>query len=215
MLIRNHYAQRIIFSVSVIGFITLLIAFFMHNPFLSMLDNLTAQLTFEFLPKKWHPLLNSFFFFSHCFGVLLVIFLLCFFLWGFKYKIPAFWILATSVISGILVHFLNLLLRTENFGHTMQMPTYGIFWATLIYSYMVIFVIPAIQKFRNRLLSELMLLISWFLIFIATIFQDNTQFSGMLAGILFALICLETFEILYVKQAPFYAKMNGFKNSWY
>lgn len=215
MLIRNYHAQRWLLALSSLSFIGLVWAVFSHDALLSVLDNLTAQLQLTMLPNWLHYFLSFIFFFSHSWGSCLVIFLLAFFLWGFKFKIPAFWLMTTSIISGILLHIVDFILPVTNFNHAMQFPAFGIFWATLIYTFVASFVGPEIQSIWRRSTLHLVMLMMWCLVFLANLFQPDVQFSGVIAGWLFAIIVLELFEHFYVQYAPTLAKMNGFYGSWY
>ncbi|MBM7617805.1 hypothetical protein JOC36_001382 [Weissella uvarum] len=215
MLIRNTHAQKILFGLSLIACIGLIILTLLHAPFIAMLDNLSAQLHMSQLPHSIQLIWHLVAFFNQGFGALFVIFCLAYFLWGFKYKLPAFWVVCTSLFGGLSLHLLDWLIPATHLHQAVQFPAFAIFWASLIYSFFNIFILPELNHFFSRIGLQCLLCMIWLFIFIGSLFQTHVLMSGILFGWSFALVILELFEMLYVHYAPFFARMNGFHNSWY
>lgn len=214
MLIQNLKTQKWLIGIGLFGFLSLILMKLLHNTWLSLLDTVTIQLNTKMLPSYIRVPFNLSYSFNTGFLVFLVLFLFVFFLWGFKFKIPAAWVAFTSIGGAIILMLCNLILNS-----IMQQtfPAHAAFWVTLTYSFWAIFVQPELTELRRRWhwsIATLWLFI-WGSTMMYSLFQPTVAFSGVLAGWFLAIVWLETSELLYVRYADIASKMPIFHNSWY
>lgn len=217
MLIRNIKTQKWVLGLSSFGFISLTLLMLFHNTWISLLDTVTVQLNTKMLPKAANFIFNIIYSFNTGFLIFLVIFLFVFFLWGAKFKIPAAWIIFTSISGLIVLTLVNIIIPHVVTGTKLTYPAHAPFWVTLVYSYWVIFVQPEIVGMKKQWRWGLptFALIAWCITMLYSLFQPNIAFSDVFAGWFLALMCLEGSEMLYVRYLPIAIKMPIFKKSWY
>jgi len=217
MLIRNIQTQKLILGLSAFAFLSLTLMVLLHNSWISLLDTVTVQLAPTMLPKFLSTVLNIFYSFSVGPFAFIVIFLFVFFLWGFKFKIPAAWVAITSIGGFIILNVVNLIIPHYVSGIHTKYPAHAAFWITLFYSFWVIFVQPELSVLRKSWFYglEALWLVAWIGTMLFSLFQVNITFSDVIAGWFLALIVLEGSEMLYVKYAETASRMPFFQNSWY
>ncbi|MCW0952656.1 hypothetical protein OIT44_01010 [Weissella ceti] len=217
MIIRNLQTQKWLLGLSAFSFVSLTLFMLFHNPWISLLDTVTAQLNTKMLPKLINFLFNIIYSFNTGFLAFIVIFLMAFFLWGFKFKIPAAWIGFTSAAGFIVLSLVNLIIPHHVAGLSLTYPAHAPFWVTLIYSYWVIFIQPELTILRKRWRWGLasFWVVAWLITMLYSLFQPNVAFSDILAGWFLAVMWLEASEMLYVRYVPIAIKMPVFYNSWY
>lgn len=217
MLIRNIQTQKWLLGLSSFGFLSLTLFMLFHNTWISLLDTVTVQLNTKMLPKAANFIFNIIYSFNIGFLVFIVIFLFVFFLWGAKFKIPAAWIIFTSVASLLILTIVNFIVPHTVSGNSLSYPAHAPFWVTLIYSFWAIFVQPELGGLKKmwRITLPIMALLFWCITMIYSLFQPGIAFSDIFAGWFLALMCLEGSEMLYVRYLPIAIKMPIFKKSWY
>lgn len=213
MLIRNYRTQRLLLFLATTGLLVLIVGHLVQTPLLNMLDTLSQSLTLAHLPTFLVWLTGLPYFISHGLVALLIFIILLFFLWGFKYKIPATWLGLSLLASQVGLTLLNWVLA----GLTQPLPFFNrpVFWLTWLYSCLAIFVLPEIRRWRWRILSQLLLGLSWLAGITHALLTSTGTFTNCLAAWWLALVSLMLAEHWYLKAAPWASRFNGFRNSWY
>lgn len=184
-------------------------------PVFSIIDNLAFSFQSQLLPH-WLLLISTpFSWFATGFGNALLILALVFLLWGFKYKIPATWLLFTNISGWLLISILSLFLHHQVSGGQTVFPNKAIFLSTLLLAYLFNIILPEIKRIRYQLLFQLVCLIFFALILVNQLGTNNAVPSDLLGGWILALIWLTYTEIYYVKYAKEFRRRVIFRNSWY
>ena len=121
-----------IFIISSLAFLIFTISVFIKSSFIALIDaaeqNLLANFTCRFVAPN-----NAV---RHvCHGILfaLLIFIFIFLLWGLKFKIPAAWILLTTLLGWLIVNVFSLIFNHQVASQKTEYPAHTIFFATLLY----------------------------------------------------------------------------------
>lgn len=102
MIIAKSRTRFLTMVASLVFFIIISILTYHNSGFLNALMQLDHSIAQTVIPNWLENFMKPFYFFSHGFGLFLITFLIIFFLWGFKFKIPATWILITSIGGWLL-----------------------------------------------------------------------------------------------------------------
>ncbi|WP_027698717.1 hypothetical protein [Weissella oryzae] len=188
---------------------------FLPSPLLNIIDNFTFNFQNLFLPTWLLTIAAPFTWFSHGFGNAILIFLLIFLLWGFKYKIPAAWLLLTNLSGWLLISMLTLLLKHHIAGGETAFPNVAIFFTTLLITYLYNIVLPELTKVRYQILLQIFCILTFLTTIVYEIGHRIAVPTDLLAGWLLALIWLSLAELMYVKYAKPMRRRVIFRNSWY
>jgi hypothetical protein len=215
MIIAKSRTRFVTMVVSLILFIIISIITYHNSGLLHSLMQVDHSITQTVIPNWLEKFLKPFYFFSHGFGLFFMSFLIIFFLWGFKFKIPATWVLITNVGGFLIINIASLLFKSKINGVQVIYPAHSTFYMTLLISYFLLIIVPEIYRSSFQFMLQTILLLSWVATFITTILLPNYNLASALAGWLLALVWLQFSENGYRVYAPDFYRRKGFSNSWY
>ncbi|GAA3604689.1 phosphatase PAP2 family protein [Secundilactobacillus similis] len=150
---------------------------------------------------------------------LIVVFIIAFLLWGFKYKIPALWALGT-IIGGDAVAFIakEIVRRARPLGHLaadngFSFPSGHVFGTTIIVAILWIVVVPMLRNYWQwvvvrTLLFLWLILVAWSRVYLGAHYPTDT-IGAMLLGHAWLQIC----EWLYLWITPKLRNVKLVRNS--
>lgn len=145
--------------------------------------------------------------------------IIAFFLWGFKYKIPALWTIAT-VGGGDVVAYLvkDIVKRARPVQHLsgddgFSFPSGHVFGMFLIVAIIFIFVIPNIKSRAIRILLQVIFTIYIIVLAISRVYLYAHWPSDVIGAMLLAYTWLQVAEWLYVWLAPILKRWSFVSNS--
>ncbi|KIS02799.1 phosphatase PAP2 family protein [Paucilactobacillus wasatchensis] len=145
--------------------------------------------------------------------------IIAFLLWGFKYKIPAIWAIAT-LGSGDVVAFLvkNVVKRARPAQHLagddgFSFPSGHVFGMFIIAAILFLVVIPNIQRGLWRLLCQILIVIFLILLAISRVYLYAHYPSDVIGAMLLAYTWVQVAEWLYVWFAPILKRWKFVANS--
>lgn len=215
MIINPSKSRLMIFIISSLAFLIFTISVFIKSSFIALIDAAEQNLLANFTPAALLRLTTPFVMFSHGILFALLIFIFMFVLWGLKFKIPAAWILLTTLLGWLIVNVFSLIFNHQVAGKKTEYPAHTIFFATLLYFFLAKIVIPELKTIFYRIVGQVVIVAGWLLTFTGTILLNNYTLSGAIAGWLLALAWLQLAAQFYGKSAPRAYRMNGFSNSWF
>ena len=215
MIIKPSKSRLIILIISILAFLILTISTFLGASLLTLIDSAEQNFLDSMAPASLSALTKPFVLFSHGLLFALVIFVLAFLLWGFKFKIPAAWIVLTTISGSLLINIFSLIFPHRLAGQATQFPAHTIFFVTLLYFFLSKIVVPELKSFPRQIAGQIIILTGWILTFIGTILSTNYTFSDAVAGCLLAIAWLQLAAQFYGNYAPRAYRMNGFSNSWF
>ena len=215
MIIARSHTRFLTFLTSLLLFIVISILTYRHQGFLHTLTQIDYSIARAVVPNWLENLIKPAYIFSH--GVLsgLLIFVIAFFLWGFKFKIPATWILLTSLSGWLLINILSLFFNLEVNDTKIVYPAHTTFFMTLLISYILLIIIPEIKHDFGQFIYQTILLLSWVGTFMMTLLSPNYNLVSALAGWILAIAWLKFSENFYRVYAGELYRRKGFSNSWY
>ena len=154
--------------------IWLIISTFNDRSYLTLLDNLAANFGDQLFPNLIIHLALPFFAISHGFWGMLAVFIVVFLLWGFKFKIPAIWVLITSLTGNIFVMIVNIIFRS----HTTMLVASATFEATLLSGFCLAIIIPEIKNVFFRGIANIGLIFFIIFVFVRSIVSANQSLSS-------------------------------------
>ncbi len=133
MIINPSKSRLMIFIISSLAFLIFTISVFIKSSFIALIDAAEQNLLANFTPAALLHLTTPFVMFSHGILFALLIFIFMFVLWGLKFKIPAAWILLTTLLGWLIVNVFSLIFNHQVAGQKTEYPAHTIFFATLLY----------------------------------------------------------------------------------
>ena len=215
MIIKPSKSRLIMLIISVLAFLILTISTFVSASTLTLIDSTEQNFLDSLAPASLSTLTKPFVLFSHGLLFGLVIFALAFLLWGFKFKIPAAWIVLTTISGWLLINIFSLIFHHRLAGQVTQFPAHTMFFVTLLYFFLSEIVVPELKSFPRQIAGQIIILTGWILTFIGTILSTNYTFSDAVAGWLLAIAWLQLAAQFYGNYAPRAYLMNGLSNSWF
>ncbi|KRK48918.1 membrane-associated phospholipid phosphatase [Secundilactobacillus kimchicus JCM 15530] len=144
---------------------------------------------------------------------------LAFFLWGFKYKIPALWAIGV-MISGDVVAFIvkHLVGRARPIGHLaaddgFSFPSGHVFGMFLLVAMIWLLVLPRVKKYWQLILLRAILMIWVLLVAFSRVYMGAHFPSDTVAAMLLGYAWIQVCEYLYVSLAPRLKQVSFVKNS--
>lgn len=133
---------------------------------------------------------------------------LAFFLWGFKFKIPALWCLAT-LIGGDVLAFLvkNVMQRDRPSGHLAvddgySFPSGHVFGTFLLMAMIWLILIPMISSAWRAWLLRIVIILWVALVMISRVYLNAHFPTDTFGSVLLAYLWLQVSEGLYLRWAP-------------
>lgn len=215
-MIIDHKRWRIPLTI-LVAILLIMLTFFVFagGSLINVVDNLTFFMHSQVFPNWLRTLTLPAAIFSVGWGNAFAVGVLAFLLWGFKFKIPATWMLLTNIFGWVAVEFLGLILRHRVFETYTQYPNHAAFFSTLLIMYISILVLPEMKPTKVKTAMPWILA----LFFIGTAIHElvigGATPSDLIAGWLFAIIWLFITEHLYVRYAQPWRRRVIFRNSWY
>ena len=145
MIINPSKSRLMIFIISSLAFLIFTISVFIKSSFIALIDAAEQNLLANFTPAALLHLTTPFVMFSHGILFALLIFIFMFVLWGLKFKIPAAWILLTTLLGWLIVNVFSLIFNHQVAGQKTEYPAHTIFFATLLYFFLAKIVIPELK----------------------------------------------------------------------
>lgn len=145
--------------------------------------------------------------------------IIAFLLWGFKYKIPAIWAIAT-LGSGDIVAFLvkNIVKRARPAQHLagddgFSFPSGHVFGMFVIVAIIFLVVLPNVKSSLWRLVCQILLIIFLILLAISRVYLFAHYPSDVIGAMLLAYAWVQIAEWLYVWFAPILKRWQFVANS--
>lgn len=215
MIIAKSRTRFLMLILSLILFIVISILTYRHQGFLHTLSQIDHSIARAVVPTWLENIMKPAYIFSHGLLAGLLIFVIAFFLWGFKFKIPATWILLTSLSGWLLINVLSLFFNLEVNGTKIVYPAHTTFFMTLLISYVLLIIIPEIQHNFLQFVCQTLLLLSWIGTFMMTLLAPNSNIASAIAGWFLAIAWLQFSENVYRIYAADLYRRKGFSNSWF
>ncbi|WP_125573717.1 phosphatase PAP2 family protein [Levilactobacillus huananensis] len=137
---------------------------------------------------------------------------LAFFLWGFKFKIPALWCLATLAGGDVIASLVKkVVARPRPAAHLaiddgFSFPSGHVFGTFLVIAMIWVILIPMIGKNWKAWLLRVVLILWMALVMISRVYLNAHYPTDTIGAILLAYLWLQVAEGLYIRFAP---KMQG------
>lgn len=134
--------------------------------------------------------------------------ILAFLLWGFKFKIPALWCLATlaggDVLAGLVKHLIK---RARPSGHLAiddgySFPSGHVFGTFLLIAMIWVILVPMIMAAWKAWLVRIVLIIWMLLVMVSRIYLNAHFPTDTIGALLLAYLWLQAAEGLYIRLAP-------------
>lgn len=146
---------------------------------------------------------------------------IAFFLWGFKFKIPALWALAT-VFSGDVIGFIvkNIVKRNRPAQHMAKdngfsYPSGHVLGFFLVAAVLFLVVIPLIKSNSKRVICQLLVVIFIILLAVSRVYLNAHYPSDTIGAMLLGYTWLQVAEALYRAWAPRMANWRIVHHSYY
>lgn len=150
---------------------------------------------------------------------ILYVLIIAFFLWGFKYKIPALWAILT-LGGGDAIAFIikNIVKRARPTQHLpgddgFSFPSGHVFGMFLIIAILFIFVIPNIKHRLWRVLCQVLFVIYLIVLAISRVYLFAHYPSDVIGAMLLAYTWLQIASWLYIFLAPIFKRWSFLSNS--
>ena len=127
MIINPSKSRLMIFIISSLAFLIFTISVFIKSSFIALIDAAEQNLLANFTPAALLHLTTPFVMFSHGILFALLIFIFMFVLWGLKFKIPAAWILLTTLLGWLIVNVFSLIFNHQVAGQNRVSSSYDFF----------------------------------------------------------------------------------------
>jgi hypothetical protein len=215
MIIAPDILRKPLIIISAILFAILTVLTFSGANLISMVDGIVLQFGRKFFPAFVVAASSPFYWLSYGIINFLLIFVIVFFMWGFKFKIPAAWLFVTNVGGIIIIQFSSMLLSHKTISGSLIYPNHAVFSAVLFANYLLVLLIPEIKSTLLAWLARLTTLLFVLLVIVYVLAHQLAGISDVTAGILLAITWFMLSEEYYVSRAAWYSRFNGFRNSWY
>ena len=146
---------------------------------------------------------------------------IAFFLWGFKFKIPALWALAT-VFGGDVLGFIikHIVKRNRPAQHMAKdsgfsYPSGHVLGFFLVAAVLFLVVIPLIRSNSKRVICQLLLVIFIILLAVSRVYLNAHFPSDTIGAMLLGYTWLQIAEALYRSWAPHMANWRIVHHSYY
>lgn len=145
--------------------------------------------------------------------------IIAFFLWGFKYKIPALWAILTLGSGDIVAYVVkDIVKRARPVQHLsgddgFSFPSGHVFGMFLIIAILFIFVIPNIKHRLGRIVCQILLVIYLIALAISRVYLFAHYPSDVIGAMLLAYTWLQVTSWLYVFLAPIFKRWTFLSNS--
>ncbi|WP_461239956.1 phosphatase PAP2 family protein [Paucilactobacillus sp. N302-9] len=145
--------------------------------------------------------------------------IIAFFLWGFKYKIPALWAILTLGSGDIVAYVVkDIVKRARPVQHLsgddgFSFPSGHVFGMFLIIAILFIFVIPNIKHRLGRIVCQILLVIYLIVLAISRVYLFAHYPSDVIGAMLLAYTWLQVTSWLYVFLAPIFKRWTFLSNS--
>lgn len=147
--------------------------------------------------------------------------IIAFFLWGFKFKIPALWALAT-VFGGDVLGFIikHIVKRSRPAQHMAKdsgfsYPSGHVLGFFLVAAVLFLVVIPLIKSNSKRVICQLLLVIFIILLAVSRVYLNAHFPSDTIGAMLLGYTWLQIAEALYRSWAPHMANWRIVHHSYY
>lgn len=147
--------------------------------------------------------------------------LIAFFLWGFKYKIPAIWTLCLVAGGDVLGYIAkNLVKRARPAQHMASddgysFPSGHVLGFFMIAAVLMLVVIPLFRSAAIRVICQLLLIFYVVLLAISRVYLYAHYPFDTIGAMLLAYTWVQVAEYLYVFLAPRMAQWSLVRNSYY
>ena len=136
------------------------------------------------------------------------IFIIAFFLWGFKYKVPALWAIFTLGFGDIIGAVVKQLIRRHRpplhlgVDSGYSFPSGHVLGAFLVISIIWIVVVPVIDHASVRFIIRVLMIVWLILVMFSRIYLNAHYPTDTLGAALVAYCWLLVSEMLYINYAP-------------
>lgn len=134
--------------------------------------------------------------------------ILAFLLWGFKFKIPALWSLATLIGGDVIATIVkDVVQRARPTGHLaidngFSFPSGHVFGTFLLISMLWLILVPMIATPWRAWLVRILLIIWLALVMISRVYLNAHYPTDTVGAVLLAYLWLQVAEGLYIRLAP-------------
>lgn len=134
--------------------------------------------------------------------------ILAFLLWGFKFKIPALWCLATLASGDIIASLVkSLVKRARPSAHLAidngySFPSGHVFGTFLLVAMIWVILVPMISAAWKAWLVRILLIIWMVLVMISRVYLNAHYPTDTIGAVLLAYLWLQVAEGLYIRLAP-------------
>ena len=136
------------------------------------------------------------------------VFILAFLLWGFKFKVPALWCLATLAGGDVIASLVkNVIQRSRPTAHLAiddgySFPSGHVFGTFLLVAMIWVILIPMISSSWKAWLVRIVLIIWLLLVMISRVYLNAHFPTDTIGAALLAYLWLQVAEGLYIRLAP-------------
>ncbi|MCM6795872.1 phosphatase PAP2 family protein [Levilactobacillus brevis] len=147
------------------------------------------------------------------------VFILAFLLWGFKFKVPALWCLATLAGGDVIASLVkNVIQRSRPTAHLAiddgySFPSGHVFGTFLLVAMIWVILIPMISSSWKAWLVRIVLIIWLLLVMISRVYLNAHFPTDTIGAALLAYLWLQVAEGLYIRLAPVMKKWPLLKKS--
>lgn len=203
----------VIFSILITGFVA------MNSDYLQFLDSVFVNAIQHDVTKFWDGFYTLITNLANPKIDIFWILVTAFFLWGFKYKIPALWALFTlgfGDVIGFLVK--NIVRRARPIAHLVQddgfsFPSGHVLGITLVCGILWVMVLPLIKKRSTKIILKIVLVLIIALVMISRVYLNAHYPSDTIGAVIIGYTWLQISESLYPKWAPKLTKFRLVRNS--
>ncbi|MFD1456179.1 phosphatase PAP2 family protein [Levilactobacillus lanxiensis] len=134
--------------------------------------------------------------------------ILAFLLWGFKFKIPALWCLATLAGGDVIASLVkSLVKRARPSGHLAiddgySFPSGHVFGTFLLIAMIWVILMPMIMAAWKAWLLRIVLIVWMVLVMISRVYLNAHFPTDTIGAVLLAYLWLQVAEGLYIRLAP-------------